>query len=789
MVSGGAELGAVQVAEALVDAGHRSLIVSEGGRMVEAVVDAGSEHRFMPVATKNPFKIWANARRLADLIRNENVDVIHARSRAPAWSCYLASRWTAVPMITTYHSGYREENALKRFYNSVMVRGDRVIAVSNWIADTIFSRYGPDPSSVVVIHRAVDPTIFDPAAVSENRKEKLREAWNIPPNTSVLLVPGRIAHRKGQHLVVQAVNAVKGNLPPFVCVFAGDDQGKTAYRKRVRNQIEELGIGDLFRFPGYVTDMPAAYAIANITVSAATAPEGFQRGMLEAQAMGCPVIVSDIGPGIEVVLAPPDYDLGEGTGVNYDGLRWEALAEAITQMLSLSENERRDIGQRGSRWVRSTYTRERLTQATLSVYADVLRPKPAKDLSNVQNSGARILQVVPRLDAGGAEQTTVDIASALQDAGANAIVATVGGRMLRQLDKDGGTWLPFPAASKNPWTIIRNAFRLAGIMKRDRVSLIHARSRAPAWSAFLAARLSKTPFVTTYHGAYNEGNSVKRFYNSVMARSDAVIANSDYTAELIKSRYNPENSRVHVIPRGIELSEFRREAVSEKRRSALRRHWRLAPHSKVILLPARLTEWKGQTEFIEMAEMLLVRQDRDLTFVMVGDLQGRHGYLTTLREQISAADLNEHVRVAGHCADMPAAFALSDCVVVPSTSPEAFGRTAVEAQAMGCPVVVSDIGAARETVLSPPDVAEDERTGWRCAPRDIEAFSDAIEAALGLSDTERVQLSYRARAHVADKYSTETMCRRTLELYDTILGTELRQRYLDRISEVVIAAE
>ena len=384
--------------------------------------------------------------------------------------------------------------------------------------------------------------------------------------------------------------------------------------------------------------------------------------------------------------------------------------------------------------------------------------------------GRTVLQIIPQLDAGGAERTTIDVAAALIDAGARALVASEGGRLVPELQAKGGLWIPFPAATKNPLSMALNTRRLAALMRAEGVDIIHARSRAPAWVALGAARATKTPFVTTYHGAYAGKSKIKLSYNSVMARGDAVIANSNYTARAIRALYPQAEGRIRVIHRGTDFRRFAPEAVDPERVRKLRQSWGAAPDERIVLLAARLTGWKGQRVLIEAARLM---RDRGLTgvlFALVGDPQGRTGYVKELEAQIAAAKLENMVRIHDHCSDMPAALMAAAVAVVASTEPEAFGRVAVEAQAVGVPVIVSDLGAVPETVLAPPDVAPAEATGWRVPAGDPVALATALAEALNLGATARDALSMRARAHVRRNFSLEKMCAETLDVYERLLA-------------------
>jgi glycosyltransferase involved in cell wall biosynthesis len=384
-------------------------------------------------------------------------------------------------------------------------------------------------------------------------------------------------------------------------------------------------------------------------------------------------------------------------------------------------------------------------------------------------AGRTILQIIPELEAGGAERTAVDVAAGLAHAGGRALVATEGGRLVGELQAKGGVWIPFPAATKNPFSMLVNVRRLARICHDENVAIVHARSRAPAWVGLGAARSLNLPFVTTYHGSYAGRSSVKVLYNSVMARGDAVIANSHYTADLIRSVYPHAAGRIQVIHRGTDFGVFSPSAVAPERVEALRKTWGVAPHERIVLLAARLTGWKGQKVLVEAAAKLRDSGLTDVGFVLAGDPQGRDSYVKELDGLIASRRLKDVVRRVGHCADMPAAFTAASVVTVPSTEPEAFGRSAVEAQAMGAPVVVSDLGAVPETVLAPPAVAAHERTGWRVAAGDADALAEAIGAALSLGATARAALSARARDHVEQHFSLERMVSSTLDVYAALL--------------------
>lgn len=392
-----------------------------------------------------------------------------------------------------------------------------------------------------------------------------------------------------------------------------------------------------------------------------------------------------------------------------------------------------------------------------------------------------ILQIIPELETGGAELSAIEMAAAVVRAGGRAIVLSEGGRMADRLAETGGELIHFPAATKSPLKIIANASAIERIARRENVDLIHARSRAPAWSALMAARRAKLPFVTTYHGIYNEKGRAKRLYNSVMARGDIVIANSRYTADIVKQRYAIPEDRIRVIYRGVDLDAFDPQSVSPERIKKLRDRWGVTEHQRIVLHAARLTKWKGQGDVIATAARIR-RKFPDCVFILAGDAQGRDDYRDALLKQIASEGIEDIVRLVGHVDDMPAAFAASHVAFVASIEPEAFGRAAAEAQAMACPVISTNIGAPPETVLTPPRVEPEARTGWLVPPGDISAYEAVLLDALSLDEQAYAAIGSQARRHVIAAFSTFEMQRATLAIYDRLLKCEMEKEFVTSAS-------
>lgn len=368
-----------------------------------------------------------------------------------------------------------------------------------------------------------------------------------------------------------------------------------------------------------------------------------------------------------------------------------------------------------------------------------------------------ILQVIPELDAGGAERTTIEVAEAVVAAGGRCLVASRGGRLEADLSAAGGELVRLDMKTKNPLAIWANAGRLSAVIKAEGVDLVHARSRAPAWSAKWAARRTGKPFVTTYHGTYTAKSALKRRYNAVMAAGDRVIANSSFIADHVRAEHGVGEDRLRVIARGVDMERFDPEQVAPERIAALRARWGVQPDETVILLPGRLTAWKGQRFFIEALDGVRLGQVR---LVCLGDAQGRQDYEDGLRNAAAARGLA--LALPGHAEDMPAAYLAADLVVCPSLQPEAFGRTAAEALAMGAPVIAAAHGGALEVI--DPAVA-----GQLAAPGDAAAWRDAVAAALAVPQSDRLSRARAGRSRITSQFSAAALQTATLQVYRELL--------------------
>ena len=380
---GASDAGAVELVRILAGAGYSTVLVSRAGRLAADVTTAGGEFVPLDLSSNNPAIILRNALILSRLARERRCQVIHAFGRAGALSGLIAARLNAAKFVTSWHKGFREQNLFKHHYNGIMARGDRVIASSEQIAQLINDRYGTPWNRITVVPCSIDLERFNPEVVTRERIEAMRTAWGVHRDTKVILVTGRILRRKGHHVVVRAAQRLKEmGLKDFLCVFVGEDRGRTRYTGELWDLVLTTGTMDVIRMASPVPDMPAAYAAASVVVSAAIQPEGVQRALLEAQAMARPIVVSDLGAGPDVVLTAPAVPESRIAGLRFQAGDDAALAAALLRLFSMPEPNRATIGRRGRDWVLGHFNAEAVAEQTLRLYGEIAAstrmPGPAK---------------------------------------------------------------------------------------------------------------------------------------------------------------------------------------------------------------------------------------------------------------------------------------------------------------------------------------------------------------------------------------------------------------------------
>ena len=358
---GGVERGTVEMAAFIVSQGAESLVASQGGRLVTELEAQGSRHVFLPLAKRNPAAILYSAVQLRRLILREKISLVHARSRAPAWAAYLACRWTGVPFLTTFHGTHRIQNSVKKFYNSIMVRGRRVVAISEFIKSHILHNYAVDESLIDVAPRGYDPVVFNPESIDPQQVEQLRESLALEQGLPVIALPGRLTRWKGQALLIEALAQFRD--VPWQALFIGGADKKTAYLEELKSMVDLFGISERVHFVGDQSEIALYYLLSDLVVSASTEPEAFGRVAVEAQAMGRPIVASAHGGSLETVVD------GE-TGWLFKNRDAADLAKTLRKALSGADLKK--IGTNGRRWVAANYTIDRMCRAEWAAYEKVL---------------------------------------------------------------------------------------------------------------------------------------------------------------------------------------------------------------------------------------------------------------------------------------------------------------------------------------------------------------------------------------------------------------------------------
>ena len=383
------------------------------------------------------------------------------------------------------------------------------------------------------------------------------------------------------------------------------------------------------------------------------------------------------------------------------------------------------------------------------------------------SSNLKVLQVIPKLGYGGAETGCYDVAHYLPENNCESFIVTSGGELLKFIDKQKVKVIRLPVQSKNPLLIIINFIALVGIILFNNISIVHARSRAPAWSCLLATKITRRKFVTTFHGTYNFKNILKKFYNSVMVRSHLIIAGSNFIFSHVKENYSKNLSaskKLMVIFRGINVDYFDSSTKIESDEKKLLKKWGIEKDKKILLLPGRLTTWKGQEVFIEAVNLVNLQLGYEAFYaVILGSDQGRDLYKKKLIRLSEQYRMTGQIRFIDHCKDMALAYKVSDIVVSASIEPEAFGRVSVEAQSMEKPIIASNIGGSNETIV-------DEKTGFLFDSGSAKSLSQKILKVLTMDETSLKSIGIEGRKNIIQKFNVEKMCFSTYSEYKRLIN-------------------
>jgi len=737
---GGVEGETLDLAIYLAKNGHRSIVISGGGRLVPQLEKNGCIHILWPYIGEKSLRCLQYITKLKKFLVSERVDVLHLRSRLPAWIGYLA--WMAIPeqckpsLITTFHGFYSVNS-----YSRIMTKGERVVAVSETIKRHIIENYGVDAGKITLIHGGFDVREFSPDAVSSDRIRLLREKW-LPGSEKkpVIILPGRLTQLKGQDLLIESLALIKDL--DFIALLIGDTEENPSFTKKLQERIKFHGLDKRIQLVGHCSDMPAAFMLADVVVSASsTQPEAFGKVAIEAMAMEKPVIATAHGGSMETVL--PGV-----TGWLVKPMNPEAMATAVVEALG-DLRKTAELGRQGRLWVIERFTAGAMCEKTLALYHEL----KAIRQEACQPRTLTVMQLLPELNSGGVERGTLEMGRFLVERGHKSIVVSGGGRLVDQLERDGSDHFQKNIGSKSPGALL-HIWPLRRLMKKKRVSVLHLRSRMPAWVGYVAwktlPKKDRPLLVTTFHGFYSVNA-----YSAIMAKGDGVIAVSKSIKRHISENYHRDGN-VRLIFRGVDADVFNPDAVPPERIDSLVDAWQIDRKRPVLMLPGRLTRLKGQEFFLQS---LLHVKHPYFQAILVGDTLDNPGYTAELNDFIGKNNLADKVRLVGYCSDMPAAFLLADIVLSTSSlEPEAFGRTTVEAMAMGKPVIATAHGGSLETVVH-------NENGWLVQPSDPKALAIAIDEALAMSRERLQQYGENGRKRVSEQFTAQAMCEQTLKFY------------------------
>ena len=383
------------------------------------------------------------------------------------------------------------------------------------------------------------------------------------------------------------------------------------------------------------------------------------------------------------------------------------------------------------------------------------------------SSNLKVLQVIPKLGYGGAETGCYDVAHYIAENNCKSFIVTGGGELVKFIDKEKVKLISLPVQSKNPLLILFNAFALVFIILYYNISIVHARSRAPAWSCFIATKITFRKFVTTFHGTYNSNNRIKKFYNSVMVRSNLIIAGSNFIFSHIKDNYSDflkVKQKLRVIFRGINVDYFDPTTKTDLEEKTLLKSWMIEENKKIILLPGRLTSWKGQELFLEAINLVNIQLGYEAFYaVILGSEQGRDVYKKKLIRLSEQYRMTKQVKFINHCKDMALAYKISSIIISSSIEPESFGRVAIEAQSMQKLIIASNIGGSKETII-------DEKTGYLFDPINPKSLSEKILKALNLDYDTLKTIGDEGRKNIISKFNVEKMCFSTYSEYRKLIN-------------------
>jgi glycosyltransferase involved in cell wall biosynthesis len=722
---GGIENMMGSMALALQESGHAVTVLADGKA---DAADPKRPFRITRFSGWKPLRRWRKARAAEKLARNGAYDQIIADT----WKSVENLGAVAVPITVLAHG--MEFPAAPSPRKAERIRAAMTKA-TDVIANSSFTAGLAAPYVKAERLRVVTPTVPAQADADPERLQALRALHGDGLQIMTLC---RLEPRKGVDKLIEAVAKLGPAYPGLKLHVAGDG----ADRARLETLAREAGFADAVVFHGRVSeeDKAALLQLADVFAMPArregNSVEGFGLVYLEAAWHGVPGLAGRDGGASDAVLD------GE-TGLLCDGADSASVTAALDKLLD-DPTLRERLGENAAR-----HAREQTWQRKIKDFA----------VRGGQVAAPRIIQLLPALGDGGVERSAVEMAGHLGTLGVANWIASAGGPLVTAAEAAGAHHVTIPVGKKSPLAAVSAARAIARLVDAEGIDIIHARSRVPAWVGLLARRLAKRPvhFVTTFHGVYSHGNALKRFYNSAMLRAPLVIANSQFIRRHITEVYGFPQARVVVAPRGVEPALFDPASISADTRTALRAELGATATGPLVVMVGRVTRWKGHAVLLEAAARL-ARPDLHLAFIGGGS----EALVAELQRDSARLGLEGRLHFTGSRRDVPALLAAADLAVSASTDPEAFGRAAIEAQAMGTPVIATNHGGSLETVLP-------GETGWLVPPGDVAALAAALEDAL--SNPERLAaMGENGRRHVLANFTTQQMLEKEFSVYERLLS-------------------
>ncbi|MEW6201092.1 MAG: glycosyltransferase family 4 protein [bacterium] len=742
---GGVETHVVSLAQGMVGLGHEVMVVSNGGALVPKLKEWNVEHLSMPVHSKSPVTIRKMAGEIRKVIHARGFDIVHAHSRVPAWIAYFATRGEREVFVVTAHGQYAPH-----FGSRVMAWGDRVICVSRVIRNHMVELLDTPPLNTTVIYNAIDVQEVEEIRRHIKPPEQLKGELGLPPDAPLIGVIARLTATKGVRHFLEALALLRREMAKLHGLVVGDGP--------LRNELQEtahsLGLENSVVFSGVRTDV---YDILN-ALDVYVVPsiyEGFSLGSLEALSCGVPIVATRVG-GVPEVLTD-----GE-TALLAEPRSGEALAEKVRLMLTQPELRRRLVDA-GGRVVREKFSKEKMIASVAEVYQEAIEEKKSSDfklqpsvshfpspVSHLPSSHPRVLLTLPELNVGGVETHVLDLARGLKRLGYRPLVVSFGGKLVDALERSGIDHLKLPVHSKSPPVIFNMTAKMRKIIRRNRVQIVHAHSRVPAWICYLGLRNLGIPFITTAHSTYSV-----HLGSRVMVWSDFTIAVSGYVREHMVKNFGASPQRVAIVYNGVSFTD---EAYAEavRRGAKFRDEWGVRDGAPVIGMVAALTPRKGYMYFLQSARDVLSEFPDALFLAVGGGVQKEE--LEGMRDQLCIP--RERFRFLGVRADVRALLAAMDIFMLSSTS-EGLPYVILEAMAMGKPIISTNVGGI-------PEAITDGVEGRLVTPGSAEGLTDALLALLRQPE-EMQRMSAAARKKVSETFSVDKMVEETEKIYRSII--------------------